>query len=165
MSRESGRARQVLGPGLADNARRRVEFATTVNVSIEPSRSTPPAGTPPDATLTRADMADRQARRITREPSSAEKERLAQHREQVARELPELAARDQMRKDAREETTLSGQLRRAVHESDLSLAEIAARAGITPIVLDDFLTGERTLRSDVMDRLAGVLGCALSRAE
>jgi hypothetical protein len=30
--------------------------------------------------------------------------------------------------------------------------------------MDDFLTGERTLRSDVMDRLAEVLGYQLSRA-
>ena len=65
-----------------------------------------------------------------------------------------MQARDQMREDARQESTLSGELRRAVHESDFSLAEIATRAGITPIMLDDFLTGERTLRSDVIDRLA-----------
>jgi plasmid maintenance system antidote protein VapI len=66
-----------------------------------------------------------------------------------------------MRKDARDESTLSGELRRAVHRSDRSLAEIATAAGITAIVLDDFLTGERTLRSDVIDRLATVLGCEL----
>ncbi len=82
----------------------------------------------------------------------------------MAEELPELQARDQMRKDARQESTLSGELRRAVHESDLSLAEIATRTGITPIMLDDFLTGERTLRSDVLDRLTMVLGYELSRA-
>ena len=35
----------------------------------------------------------------------------------------------------------------------------------SPIVLDDFLTGERTLRSDVMDRLASVLGCELNRVQ
>jgi len=63
-----------------------------------------------------------------------------------------------MRKDARDEATLSGDVRRAIHASDLSLLEIATQAGITPIMLDDFLTGERTLRSDVMDRLANVLG-------
>ncbi len=76
-----------------------------------------------------------------------------------------MQARDQMRKDARRESTLSGELRRAIHESDFSLAEIALRAGITPIMLDDFLTGERTLRSDVMDRLANTLGYELSHAE
>ncbi len=76
-----------------------------------------------------------------------------------------MAARDQMRKEAREEATLSGELRRAIHASELSLAEIAARAGIAPLVLDDFLTGERTLRSDVIDRLTGILGCQLTRMQ
>ncbi len=32
---------------------------------------------------------------------------------------------------------------------------------MTPMVLDDFLTGERTLRSDVIDRLTIVLGYEL----
>jgi len=53
-------------------------------------------------------MQKRQARRITRELSPAEQQRLQRQREQVAEELPEMAARDQMRKDAREETTISG---------------------------------------------------------
>lgn len=104
------------------------------------------------------------SKRLARELTPAEKERVARYREQIAQELPDLVARDQMRKDAREEETLSGELRRAVHASELSLAEIAMRAGITPILLDDFLTGERTLRSDVLDRLANVLGCELTRA-
>ena len=68
-----------------------------------------------------------------------------------------------MRKEAREEATLTGELRRAIQESELSLATIAAQAGVTPSMLDDFLTGERTLRSDVLDRLVAVLGCELSR--
>jgi len=108
-------------------------------------------------------MNERRAKRTTRELTAPERERLREYRERIAGELPDLLARDQMRKDAREETTLSGELRRAVHVSDLSLAEIAVRVGVAPILLDDFLTGERTLRSDVMDRLASVLGCELSR--
>ncbi|MCR4413191.1 MAG: helix-turn-helix domain-containing protein [Thermoguttaceae bacterium] len=100
-----------------------------------------------------------------RELTASEKERLKKYREQIAQELPELRARDQMRKDARDESTLSGELRRAIHASELSLGELAARAGITPILLDDFLTGERTLRSDVIDRLASVLGCELTRVQ
>ena len=107
-------------------------------------------------------MEKRQARRVTRDLSPAEQQRLRRHQEQIAGELPEMAARDQMRKDAREEATLSGQLRRAVHASELSLSAVADQAGITPLLLDEFLTGERTLRSDVMDRLANVLGCQLS---
>ncbi len=108
-------------------------------------------------------MEKRQARRIRRDLGPAEQERLKQHQEQIARELPELAARDQMRKEASEEATLSGELRRGIHASALPLATIADRVGITPLVLDDFLTGERTLRSDVMDRLARVLGYQLQR--
>ncbi len=81
----------------------------------------------------------------------------------LARFLDLGGRRDQMRKDARDERTLSGELRRAIHASDLSLAELAARAAITPAMLDDFLTGERTLRSDVMDRLASVLGYELDQ--
>ena len=110
-------------------------------------------------------MGERQARRTARELTQAEKVRLERYRQQIAHELPDLQARDQMRKDARDESTLSGELRRAVHDSELSLAEIATRAAVTPIVLDDFLTGERTLRSDVLDRLASVLGCALNRTQ
>ena len=108
-------------------------------------------------------MEKRQVKRVTRELTDAENSRLQQYRQQIAEELPDLQARDQMRKDAREESTLSGEVRRAIHASELSLAEIAARVGVTPIVLDDFLTGERTLRSDVLDRLASVLGYELQR--
>ena len=110
-------------------------------------------------------MNQREAKRITRELTAAEQERLNKYRTQVAEELPDLTVRDQMRKDAREENTLSGELRRAIHASSLSLSQIAAQAAMTPVVLDDFLTGERTLRSDVLDRLASVLGCALSRVK
>ena len=100
----------------------------------------------------------RSGKRISRELTEDEKQRLAQSREQIAQELPDLQIRDQMRKDARDEATLSGDVRRAIHASDLSLSMIATQVGITPIILDDFLTGERTLRSDVMDRIANVLG-------
>ncbi len=109
-------------------------------------------------------MLQRRATRITRELTAAEQNRLAKYREQIADELRDLQTRDQMRKDARQEGTLSGELRRAIHGSELSLAEIATRAGITPVMLDDFLTGERTLRSDVIDRLTLVLGYEFSRA-
>ncbi len=92
----------------------------------------------------------RRATRIARELDEEEKKRLAPSREQMAQELPDLLMRDQMRKDARDETTLSGDVRRAIHASDLSLLELATQAGIIPIMLDDFLTGERTLRSDIL---------------
>ncbi len=81
-------------------------------------------------------------KRTYRQLVPSEKERLEEHRRQIARELPDLQARDQMHQDARDEATLSGELRRAVHASALSLEEIAGRAGVTPVVLDDFLTGK-----------------------
>src|SRR6266478_1327045 len=99
-------------------------------------------------------MTTPQARRVTRELTPEEQNRLCQYREQIASELPDLADRDRMRKEAREEATLSGELRRSVHGSPLSLSTIAERTGISPLALDEFLTGERTLRSDVLDRLA-----------
>ena len=102
-------------------------------------------------------MTDRKARRISRELTPAERARLQHLRERIAAELPEMTARDQLRKEARDEATLSGGLRRAIHASPLSLSAIASQTGIDPILLDEFLTGERTVRSDVMDRLAGVL--------
>jgi hypothetical protein len=103
-------------------------------------------------------MSTNQAKRITRELTPEEQERLKRQRELIAKELPDLVQRDQMRKDAQEEPTLSGELRRAIHASELSLSAIAIQAGMPPLLLDEFLTGERTLRSDVMDRLAAVVG-------
>jgi hypothetical protein len=103
-------------------------------------------------------MSANSPKRISRELTPEEQERLKRQRDLIAKELPDLIQRDQMRKEAQEETTLSGELRRAIHSSQLPLASLASQAGITPIVLDEFLTGERTLRSDVMDRLAMSLG-------
>jgi hypothetical protein len=109
-------------------------------------------------------MVDRQIKRVERMLTDAERARVQQYRDQIAAELPELHKRDQMRKEAREEATLSGELRRAVHASDRSLAEIASAIGVGPLALDEFLTGERTLRSDVLDRLAVALQYVLQKA-
>lgn len=107
-------------------------------------------------------MKNRKARRITRVLTPRQRANLRRNRRRIAGELPDLAARDQMRKEASDEPTLSGELRRAIHASPSSLADIATQAGIPPLVLDEFLTGERTLRSDVLDRLTRSLGLALS---
>lgn len=103
-------------------------------------------------------MNTNEVKRITRKLTPEEQERLKSQRELIAKELPDLIRRDQMRKEAQEEPTLSGELRRAIHASRLTLSGIASQARITPLQLDEFLTGERTLRSDVLDRLAAVLG-------
>jgi hypothetical protein len=106
-------------------------------------------------------MSTNQAKRIMRALTPDEQELLKRQRALVAQELPDLAQRDRIRKEAQEEPTLIGELRRAIHASDLSLSKLASRAGMTPLQLDEFLTGERTLRSDVMDRLATLLGLRL----
>src|ERR1035437_6567625 len=106
-------------------------------------------------------MKDRKPRRIKQTLTAGQRARLRRQRRLIAAELPDLAARDQMCKEASDEPTLSGELRRAIHASPMPLAEIAAHARIGPSALDEFLTGERTLRSDVLDRLATTLGAEL----
>ena len=92
------------------------------------------------------------------EPTPAETERLHRLRHSIANELPDLIMRDQLRQEAREEQSISGAVRDAVQRSDLPLEAIAAKAGMPPLQLDEFLTGERPLRSDLLDRVAAVIG-------
>lgn len=96
-------------------------------------------------------------RRIHGKLTPAQQRRLERTRALIARELPDLIHRNQLAHDARKENTLSGAIRRAVHEFPLSSMKIAARAGIEWIDLDGFLTGEKPLPSDAMDRLVKVL--------
>jgi hypothetical protein len=83
-------------------------------------------------------------------------------RELIEQELPELASRDARMREAAAEDTLSGHLRRAIHDSRRPLRDIAGEAGISTTLLCDFLEGERTLRSDVLDRLAQAVGVTIS---
>ncbi len=89
--------------------------------------------------------------------SSAEKRRLKKVRQQIEVELPELIRRNQLAHEARNEKTFSGALRRAIHGFPLSPMKIAERAKIDWADFDDFLTGEKTLASDAIDRLVTVL--------
>lgn len=100
----------------------------------------------------------REARRIHGELTEAEQERLRRAQAAVADELPDLIRRDQLRTDAAREPTFSGELRRVIHQGDLTLNELAEKTGTTPEILDDFLTGEGTLPSDVIDRMVEALG-------
>ena len=102
-----------------------------------------------------------QAKRSYVELSDEKRAQVHRAQAQVKEELPELAIRLRMANEADEENTFSGELRRAIHASGFHLIYIAERVGTTPIVLDEFLTGERTLRSDVIDRVAALLGCTL----
>ena len=63
------------------------------------------------------------------------------------------------------EKTFSGRLRRAIHVFPLSPIRIAENAGISWDDLDDFLTGEKTLPSDAIDRLVKVVKLKLPEAK
>lgn len=92
-------------------------------------------------------------------PMSAElRERWDQARSETDAELPELLELGRRMREASSEDTLSGYLRRSIHRSDRELADIAAATGISVLQLNEFLSGERTLRSDVVDRLAAAVG-------
>jgi hypothetical protein len=88
-------------------------------------------------------------------------EQLRRDREKIAAELPELLERGQCLDQAASENSLSGHLRRAIHHSRRPLKKIASKVGIDPFVLCDFLEGSRTLRSDVLDRLAQAVGATI----
>ena len=98
------------------------------------------------------------------EPTSAELARLRAIRESIAEELHDLVARDQLRRTAREERSISGAVRDAIHRSELPLHTIAAKAGLSPVELDEFLTSERTLPSDALDRLAAAISFEVCRS-
>jgi hypothetical protein len=101
-------------------------------------------------------------RRIKGKLTPRQQARLRHQQRLIEKELPELIERDRMGKEAANELTFSGELRRAIHASQLPLTEIAIEVGISPLALSDFLTGERTLRSDVLDRLMTSLGLEVS---
>ena len=87
--------------------------------------------------------------------------RLEQARKKIAAELPDLVARERRMREAAEESTFSGELRRAIHGGDRDLISLAKIVGTTPVHLSEFLAGDRTLRSDVLDRLVSALGARL----
>ena len=76
---------------------------------------------------------------------------------QELKKLPELAEKDQSLHDAMQERTISGALRRAIHSSKVLLPDLADRAQTDMDTLDAFLTGERPLTSDIIDRLTKIL--------
>ncbi|HUY36177.1 MAG TPA: hypothetical protein VMV69_25790 [Pirellulales bacterium] len=88
-------------------------------------------------------------------------EQLRRDREKIAGELPELIERGKRLDEAASENSLCGHLRQAIHNSGQPLKTIAATAGLDVFVLCDFLEGTRTLRSDVLDRLAQAVGAMI----
>src|SRR5438132_1703650 len=98
-----------------------------------------------------------QSTRSTTKLTTAQLKQLRKDRAKIAGELPELAAKQQRLSAAAQEPTHSGALRRAVHASRILLDELADRAGIDLDTLEAFLLGDRTLTSDIIDRLTNIL--------
>ena len=104
-------------------------------------------------------------RRIHGTLTPAQKRRVQKVQKLIAEELPDLIRRNQLRFDARKEKTFSGALRRAIHAYPLSPMKIAAKADIPWSELDVFLTGEKTLPSDAIDRLVKVVKLKLPESK
>ena len=79
---------------------------------------------------------------------------LTRDRASIAAEFSDAVQRSDRLREAAAENTVCGHLRRAIHQCRRPLDSIAADAGIDPELLCDWLSGDRTLRSDVLDRLA-----------
>jgi hypothetical protein len=95
-------------------------------------------------------------------PSTELLEQLRRERALIAEELPELGQRHDRMVEAKDEDTFSGHLRRAIHRSGRLVRDLAAEAGVSSQVLCEFLEGTRTLRSDVLDRLAQAVHARIS---
>ena len=89
-------------------------------------------------------------------------EQLQRDRALIAGELEELSERHNRMVEAKGEETFSGHLRRAIHRSGRLVRDIAAEAGVSSQAVCEFLEGTRTLRSDVLDRLAQAVHATIS---
>ena len=89
-------------------------------------------------------------------------EQVRRERALIAEEMGELNERHDRMVEAKGEETFSGHLRRAIHRSGRLVREIAAEAGVSSQALCGFLEGTRTLRSDVLDRLAQAVHATIS---
>lgn len=110
-------------------------------------------------------MERRIAKRVFVKRSPISERQLEKWRAQIAKELPDLIRRNKLADDAMKEKTFSGRLRQAIHDFPLHPMKIAETAGLTSIALDDFLTGEKTLPSDAIDRLVKVVKFKLPKVK
>ncbi|MCI0379802.1 MAG: hypothetical protein L0215_19655 [Gemmataceae bacterium] len=104
-------------------------------------------------------------RRIYGELSPAKMRQVRKWRKQIATELPDMVRRHHKTMDALKEKTFSGALRRAIHDHPIAPWRIAEKAELTWMELSDFLTGEKSLTSDVIDRLLKVLKLKLQTSK
>lgn len=105
---------------------------------------------------------DQESPRLTRPASAEEVAKFRRYREQIAEDLPELRRQAkqveaEMRESVMLDSTVSGQLRRAVFESRIEPRELAAQTGLSPKLLAEFLVGTAALDSRDVDKLAAFL--------
>ena len=98
-------------------------------------------------------------------PTPIDAEDLKQRRQRAVKnaeaEKPAILERDKKLWAALEEQTLSGELRRAIFESELNTGEISERSNVPLEELNGFLYGEALLDSEAFSRIAQVLDCHL----
>jgi hypothetical protein len=109
-------------------------------------------------------MKPTKSRRSTTVLTALQLKQLRKDRTLIDKELPALAAKHELLCEAAQEPSHSGDLRRAVHASKILLDDLAHRAGTDLNTLDAFLTGDKTLTSDVIDRLTSILQLKLKPA-
>jgi hypothetical protein len=102
-------------------------------------------------------MRRKKQRQIVGKLDDALSKKLRRSRALIAKELPELIKKDQRLYDAMHDHTTSGTLRQAIHSSKILLPDLADRAKTDIDTLDAFLTGDRPLTSDIIDRLTKIL--------
>jgi hypothetical protein len=88
---------------------------------------------------------------------------LRKDRELIAGELPSLMTKQKRLREAANEQSEDGALRRTIHASKILLHDLARLAGTNLKTLDAFLTGNRALPSAVADRLSRVLKRTVAR--
>jgi hypothetical protein len=103
-------------------------------------------------------MSEQKPRRIYHRFTPEERARWEQARDAAVALEPILTQKLRRLREAAREVTFSGALRRAIHAHPKPLPIIASEAGVDARHLDEFLTGDRTLRSDTIDRLTQILG-------
>jgi hypothetical protein len=103
-----------------------------------------------------------QLRQSTPEESGLNADRLAELLTVHPSDRLELFWSDVVRKPATiNPNTITGQLQSAILASDMTRDAIAQASGVDAGVISRFMTGERTLRLDTVDKLTTALGLRL----
>ena len=104
-------------------------------------------------------MAKEKLKRVVRSgnlsPEEAARDR--EIRRQVQQEFPPARLQSPPAPDS-----LSERLKQAIEQSDCSVAQISKDAGVSQIMVAQFLSGQRDIRMTTADKLASALGLKLT---